>query len=128
MTFQKVVLGVLFLCASSVLVLASETASGRLDVKVGEEYYVCNCPGCDCHTISSSAKGKCSCGNDLVKAKVTQVKGETAHFKADGWKEERPFGLVGKYTCACGPTCTCKTISQKPGTCGCGKELKKVGA
>jgi hypothetical protein len=127
MTFQKVVLGVLFLCASSLLVLASESSTGKLDVKVGEEYYVCNCPGCDCHTISSK-KGKCSCGNDLVTAKVTQVKGETAHFKADGWKEERPFSLVGKYTCACGPTCTCKTISQKPGTCGCGKELKKVGA
>ena len=27
------------------------------------------------------------------------------------------------YWCACGPECTCNTVSLKPGTCSCGKEL-----
>jgi len=33
-----------------------------------------------------------------------------------------------KYVCSCGPSCTCDTSSNKPGTCGCGKPLtyKKV--
>ena len=107
--------------------LAFQSSTGKLDVKVGEEYYVCNCDGCDCNTISSK-EGKCSCGNDLVKAEVTKVDDARAHFKAESWEADRPLKTVGKYVCACGPTCTCKTISQKPGKCGCGTELKKVGS
>jgi len=33
---------------------------------------------------------------------------------------------VDKYTCACGEGCNCDTISQKPGNCSCGKDMKKV--
>jgi hypothetical protein len=99
----------------------------KLDVKVGEEYYVCNCgEGCPCDTISSRT-GQCGCGQDLVKAKVTKVEGDKAMFKAEKWAKEVEFDLVAKYTCACGPDCPCKTISQKPGKCGCGKELKPIG-
>jgi hypothetical protein len=28
--------------------------------------------------------------------------------------------------CACGEGCNCGTISQKPGKCGCGKDMKKL--
>jgi len=98
----------------------------KLDAKVGEEYYVCNCgEKCPCDTISTKA-GQCGCGKDLVKAKVTKVAGDKAMFKADGWEKEIEFDLVAKYTCACGADCPCKTVSQKPGKCGCGRELTEV--
>ncbi len=113
--------------AAAFLAFAVQSADGKLEVKVDQEYYVCNCKGCDCYTISGK-EGKCSCGNDLVKAKVTRVDGDTAYFMADGWEKERSFQTVGKYVCDCGPACTCNTISQKPGNCGCGKTLKKVGS
>jgi hypothetical protein len=117
----------LVLSAVALAAYAYQDASGKLSVKVGEEYYVCNCENCDCHTVSAVA-GKCGCGNDLVAAKVTNVDGDTAYFRAAAWDKDRPFSTVGKYVCACGPTCACKTISQKPGKCGCGSDLKKVGS
>ncbi len=98
----------------------------KLDVKVGEEYYVCNCgEKCPCDTISTQ-KGQCGCGRDMVKGKVTKVEGDKAMFQAEGWEKEVEFDLVAKYTCSCAADCPCKTISQKPGKCGCGKELKEV--
>ncbi len=116
---------VALLFAVAVAGYAYQSSTGKLDVKPGEEYYACNCTGCPCNTISGLA-GKCGCGNDLVKAKVTRVEKDTAYLKAESWDKERPFNTVGKYVCACGSQCSCKTISQKPGKCGCGHELKKV--
>jgi hypothetical protein len=103
------------------------TPKGKLDVKVGDQFYVCNCgEGCACNTISRKP-GKCTCAHDeMVKATVTRVEGDVAYFKAEGWDKERPFKTVGKYMCACGPECGCDTISQKPGKCACGKKMKKV--
>jgi hypothetical protein len=114
------------LLAASYLALANPGASAKIEVKPGETYYVCACQGCDCKTISSK-EGKCSCGKVLVKATVARVDGDTAYFKADGWEGERAYSTVGKYACPCGAACGCKTVSQKPGTCHCGKELVKVG-
>lgn len=120
-----VVLSVLLL-ALGVAVLAAAAGGKKLDVKVGDSYYVCNCgDACPCDTISGK-EGKCSCDKPLVKAKVTKAEGDKAFFKADGWDKEREFALVGKYACACGPECKCDTISQNPGKCPCGAELKKV--
>lgn len=99
---------------------------GRLDVNVGDAYFVCACgEGCPCDTISSK-EGPCSCGRDLVAAKVTRIEGDRAWFRAEGWEKEAEFHLVAKYACACGTDCPCKTISQKPGKCGCGRELEEV--
>lgn len=126
---HKMVVPVLAAIALPLLLmgLSLDRTTGKLDVKVGESYYVCNCgEGCDCQTISSKP-GKCSCDQDLVEAEVARVEEAKAFFKADGWEEERPFNTVGQYVCNCGPTCTCNTISQKPGTCSCGVELKKIG-
>ncbi len=113
-----------------VLALASlsfAVEKGKLDLKVGDELYVCNCgEKCPCNGISRNP-GKCACGHDdMVKATVTKVEGNIAYFKAEGWDKERPFKTVGKYMCACGPGCNCDTISQTKGKCACGKEMKKV--
>jgi hypothetical protein len=98
----------------------------KLDAKVGASYFVCNCgEKCPCDTIASQ-KGQCSCGRDLVVAKVTRVEGDKAWFKAEGWEKEVEFELVAKYSCACGADCPCKTISQNSGKCGCGRELQEV--
>jgi hypothetical protein len=113
--------------ALSVVSLSFAATKGKLDVKVGDQFYVCNCgEKCPCNTISRNP-GKCACGHDdMVKATVTKVEGNVAYFKAEGWDKERPFKTVGKYMCACGPGCNCDTISQTPGKCPCGKALKKV--
>ena len=40
-----------------------------------------------------------------------------------GSKPEQTFKTP--YACGCGPSCTCKSASLKPGNCGCGKPLVK---
>jgi len=97
-----------------------------LDLKIGDEVYVCNCgEACPCHTISNNP-GQCTCGKDLVKAKVTKVDKGTADFMAEGWEKARTMKTAGKYACNCGPKCPCDTISQNPGNCTCGVEMKAV--
>ncbi len=99
---------------------------GALDLKVGDERYVCNCgEKCPCNTISSN-EGKCTCGSDMVKATVTKVEKGKATFKAAGWDKERTFKTIGKYACNCSPDCKCGTISQNPGKCTCGSKMKKI--
>lgn len=101
-------------------------SSGKVEFKAGDEVYACPCgEACDCLTLSYKA-GPCACGKDLVKAKVVKVEDGKVLVKAEGWDKERPFKSSGAYVCACGDACSCKTISQKPGKCGCGKDLKKA--
>ncbi|HOV86783.1 MAG TPA: hypothetical protein PLM79_10500 [Syntrophobacteraceae bacterium] len=98
--------------------------SGRLDLKVGDEVYVCGCgKGCPCDTIAMKP-GKCVCKRKLVKAKVVKVEEGKATMLVG--KKETVFKTIGKYACACGPGCDCGTISQLPGKCACGKAMKKV--
>jgi len=92
--------------------------------KAGESVYVCGCgEGCDCLTISRKA-GKCSCGKPLATGVVSKVDEGKAYVMMDG--KERAFLTKGKYACACGEGCKCGTISQKPGKCACGSEMKEV--
>ncbi len=120
---NTVILALCCVVAFGVL-LAAETAKGKMTLKVGEEVYACNCgDSCGCQTISNQATGKCGCGMALSKATVKKVGTETADLQfANG---VRTLKTVGKFTCGCGGEC-CSTISQKAGTCGCGKELVKV--
>lgn len=113
--------------AMAVASLSLAAEKGKLDLKVGDQLYVCNCgEKCPCNTISRNP-GKCACGHDdMVKATVEKVEGNVAYFKAEGWEKERPFKTVGKYMCACGPDCKCDTISQTAGKCPCGTKMKKV--
>ncbi len=121
------------LCLSTVVALVLAAAgialaaeAGKVNLKVGDSYYVCNCPPGCCQEISSK-EGQCGCKKDLVKATVIRVEDGKAWFKADGWDKEREFKTAGLYVCACGEGCTCKTVSDKPGKCACGKELTQIG-
>ena len=99
---------------------------GKMNLKVGEEVYVCNCgPTCPCNSMSMK-EGNCTCDNKMVKAKVTKVENDVAYVQAEGWEKPRAFITQGKYMCACGPSCNCNMISQKPGKCVCGENLKPV--
>jgi len=122
---RSLYLGLVALVIMGVAAVAFGAVS-KLDLKVGEEIYACNCgEACPCLTLSRAA-GKCACNKDLVKAKVVKVEKDLAYLKADKWEKPRPFKTVGKYACACGPECKCDTISQQPGKCTCGKEMKEV--
>ena len=106
--------------------VALAAAPGQMDLKVGEEVYVCNCgPSCNCHTMSMK-EGNCTCGNKMVKGKVTKVDKDVAYVQAEGWEKPRAYNTQGKYMCACGPSCNCGTISQNPGKCVCGNDMKPV--
>lgn len=111
-----------------IMVMATSAVSGvsRLNLKLGEEIYACNRgAGCPYQTLSL-APVKCTCGSDLVQAKVVKVEKGIAYLQAPGWEKPRPFKTVGKYACACGPKCKCTVISQKLGKCPCGKEMRPV--
>lgn len=92
--------------------------------KKGDSVFVCACgDSCDCKTMSRK-EGKCSCGNKLGKGTVSKVEGDKAVVNVDG--KDLNFNTKAKYACACGDGCKCGTISQKPGKCGCGTEMKKI--
>jgi hypothetical protein len=100
--------------------------NGEMQLKSGDEVYVCGCgEGCPCLQMSKKP-GKCACGNDLVKSKVIKVEEGKAIVMVNG--KEKVFPTKGKYVCACGSGCNCDTVSQSPGKCSCGSELKEVGA
>ena len=125
---MKKVFCILFAISFTMALVVSGFADskGKMDLKVGDEVYACNCgEKCPCNTLSKNP-GKCTCGKDMVKAKVTKVEEGKAYLMADGWEKERVFKTTGKYTCDCGKDCKCDTISQNPGKCTCGAEMKKV--
>ena len=94
----------------------------QLDVKVGDEIYVCNMgEACPCDTIAMKP-GNCKCGKELIRTKVTKIEDDTIFVESRG----RGFKRTGKYACACGEACNCGTIAQKPGKCVCGLEMKEV--
>jgi hypothetical protein len=118
-------LGVL-MAFSQVLVSVAFPDAPKLTLKVGDAVYVCNCgEACDCLTMSRK-EGNCVCKRPLVMAKVTKLDKDMVMVLAQGWEKPRSFKTVGKYACACGPSCDCGTISQKPGDCACGKPMKEV--
>lgn len=118
----SVALGVVLLLAVAGLSFADEP--GKLDLKVGDQLFVCGCgPDCKCDTMARKP-GKCVCGKPMVQGTVTKVEAGTAMIKTD--KGEQLFKTVGLYACACGKGCDCNTISQKAGKCVCGKAMKKV--
>ena len=113
-------------CTAVVLLLlftvSHADTTGKMEVKAGDEIYVCACGEmCDCDTMSMKP-GQCSCGKDMIKTKVTKVDENMIYVEA----QKKGLKRMGKYACACGPGCDCNTISQKPGSCSCGKPLKEV--
>ncbi|MEW6429245.1 MAG: hypothetical protein AB1568_14555 [Thermodesulfobacteriota bacterium] len=70
----------------------------------GDEALVCPCgAGCKACKLDPGNPTKCGCGMELKRVSIK-----------------------GMYRCACGPACSCNTVSDKPGTCHCGKALEKV--
>ena len=123
---KKIILLTTIIFMVAVVALAY-AGSAKMNLKVGDEIYACNCGAdCPCNTMSRSASAKCTCGKDMVKAKVMKIEGDTAMLKAEAWDKERPFKMTGKYMCDCGAECKCDTISQNPGKCACAKDMKKV--
>lgn len=117
---------ILAMVLSLVMGTVAFAASPKPVYKVGEEVYACNCPeGCPCQTMSRNL-GKCTCNKVMVNTQVTSVEKDKVFLKAHGWEKPRSFGTVAKYACNCDSACTCDTISQKPGKCPCGKEMKAV--
>lgn len=117
-------LAVLVTLVAVTLVFARDKST--MELKVGDEIYACNCgEKCPCNTMSMNA-GKCTCGKEMIKAKVTKVEGGKAMLSAAGWEKDRPHAMTGKFMCNCGPECKCDTISQQAGKCTCGKEMKKA--
>jgi len=117
---RRLILAVVLLLGLSVLSLAD--TRGKMDVKVGDEIYACNMSeSCACDTMAMKP-GKCKCGMELIKTKVTKVDSDAIYVESRG----RGFKRVGKYACSCGETCNCSTISQKLGKCVCGIEMKEV--
>ena len=107
----------------SINVFAVEKEMTQQSFKAGDTIYVCQCgKACKCGTMSNKT-GKCGCGKELVKATVTRMEDGTVFYTIDGQEFSAP--AAGKYVCPCAG-CKCKTVSQKPGKCACGKEMKKV--
>ncbi|GLI37488.1 hypothetical protein KI811_12735 [Geobacter hydrogenophilus] len=100
-----------------------------MKLKAGDDVYTCACgEKCPCDTMSRKG-GKCACSNELkkmTKGKVTKVEKGTATVSVNS--HERTMKTTGKYACACESSCQCNTVSQIPGKCPCGKELKKAGS
>lgn len=122
---MKKILISLFL-ASLLLVAVVAFADKTLPVfKKGESVYVCTCgDSCDCKTMARK-EGKCSCGNPLGKGVVSNATKDKLTVKVGD--KTLNFPVKAKYSCACGDGCDCGTVSQKPGKCGCGSDMKKVG-
>ena len=114
----------LMVVALGVASMSVAADAGKAPLKAGDEIYVCNCgKECKCDSMARKAS-KCACGSEMAKVKVTRVEGAKAYYMANG--KERTVATAGKYACACGSGCDCGYISQKPGKCACGKELKAV--
>jgi hypothetical protein len=118
------VLSLLFVFAAVVLAFADKGPTGTFDTKIGDVIYVCGCgEGCNCGSLAKK-EGTCSCGQKLVKTTVTNVEKGNVFYTLDGKELSAP--TQGKYACGCGKGCNCGSISQKPGKCGCGKDMIKV--
>jgi len=110
----------------AMVAVAFAGAASKMDLKVGDEIFACNCgEKCPCQTMSKN-KGQCTCKKDMVKAKVTAVDAGKVTLQGLGWEKPRIFSTTGKFACACGEKCKCDTISQQKGKCTCGKKMKKV--
>jgi hypothetical protein len=120
------VLSMLFVIAAVTLAFAAKGPDGKFNAKVGDEIYACGCgAGCECGTLGKQ-EGTCGCGQKMIKTKVTKIEKGRVYYMIDG--KELSAATQGKYACGCGDGCNCGYIGQKPGTCGCDKDMVKVNA
>ena len=143
------ILNVLFLVFVLALAgcAAKETQTAATDAERQDVLYTCNCgPQCKCNSMSTTA-GDCACGNPMKWGHVIRTEGNEALLcqcaegcKCAGLDPNNPDNCMcgkpikrvslegtGIYFCNCGGSCSCNTVSDSPGKCKCGMNLKKVG-
>ena len=132
------------ICSLFVMFAYMETAS--TEEQRSDVLYTCDCgPQCKCNSVSTKP-GKCSCGQPMKWGHVLKTEGNEAILctckegcKCSGFDPKDPTKCscgnpvkranlkgTGIYFCNCAGSCTCNTVSDKPGKCKCGMELKKV--
>jgi hypothetical protein len=117
------VLSLLFVFSAVSLAFAAKGPSGKFDAKVGDTIYACGCgAGCECGTLGKQ-EGNCGCGQKMVKTTITKIEKDRVYYTIDGKELSAP--AKGKYACGCGE-CDCGYVAQKPGKCGCDKDMVKV--
>ena len=143
MQLVKTYLGILFF---SLLVIGIGTMqSTAADTERHDVLYTCDCgAGCDCNTVSTTP-GKCKCGKEMKWGHVLKIEGNEAILctcgegcQCGGLDAKDPSKCVcgmpvkrvsregtGIYFCNCGSGCYCNTVSDQPGKCKCGMDLKK---
>lgn len=136
------------LCAGNVLATSAQpadTAHNQKDSERHDVLYSCACDdNCNCGSVSTKP-GKCKCGVDMKWGHVLKIESDDAILcqcgegcKCGGLDAKDPTKCVcgnpvkrvslagtGIYFCNCGSSCYCNTVSDKPGKCRCGMELKK---
>lgn len=138
--------GALFCLVLSVLLLAAFMVSAKAAEERHDVLYTCNC-GPQCNSSSVSTKQEdCKCGRPMQWGHVIKTEGNDAILclcaegcKCSGLDPKDPSKCAcgnpvkrvslkgtGIYFCNCGGSCTCNTVSDKPGRCKCGMDLKKV--
>ena len=140
---MRILASILAVACTFFLVSCASTPASLKEAKVGV-LYLCGC-GADCQCVKIAVKsGKCGCGKEMVAVHPLKLEGDMVlacscsgdckcafdakdPAKCGCGKPIRKVALKGSglYYCACGGTC-CVTISDKPGMCKCGKDLKKA--
>ncbi len=135
----------LFLISGCAQMKSAPTAQISQPAKADAGYkFICGCgPKCDCKTMADKP-GNCVCGTKMIYKKILKEDADNYYFCACGeecqcdtlnpknsnqckcGKELMKFPKRGKYGCYCPPGCDCGTISQKPGKCVCGTEMKPI--
>ena len=130
----------------SMLTLCSYMGTATAEEQRKDVLYTCNCgPDCKCNTVSTKP-GNCACGQPMKWGHVVKIEGNEALLctckegcKCSGLDPKDPTKCAcgnpvkrvslkgtGLYFCNCGGSCMCNTVSDSPGKCKCGMELKKV--
>lgn len=130
---------------SLLLVGSGAIQSPAADADRHDVLYTCACgPSCNCNTVSTKP-GKCACDKELKWGHVLKIEGNEAILcqcgegcQCGGLDAKDPSKCVcgnpvkrvslegtGIYFCNCGASCFCNTVSDQPGKCRCGMDLKK---
>ena len=136
----------LLLAALSVFILGIYMEKASSEEPRNDVLYTCDCgPECKCNSMSTKP-GNCACGKPMKWGHVIKTEGDEAILctcaegcKCSGLDPNDPAkGACGNpvkrvslkgtgiYFCNCGGSCACNTVSDGPGKCKCGMDLKKV--
>ena len=144
--FHVFLLGMIIALVAGCAAQQTKTAATPPQPDRQDVLYTCNCgPQCKCNTVSTQP-GNCACGNPLKWGHVIKVEGNEAILcqcnegcTCAGLDPKDPSKCLcgtpvkrvnlagtGIYFCNCGGSCYCNTVSDQPGKCKCGMNLKKV--